>query len=281
MSELQHLQDLADLVATGGASEQEVAELERLLAEDPANRRFIHDSASAVALLGEELEPIAPPPNGLEQIRAAITASQQSQPSGEPSQPASEPRAAEIISLAERRRKRSLALSIVMAGAAAASTTLWLKERSDGQELQAEVAQVQHHAQKLRRELAEKIDSAGQAVQARFGPVTSPDVQLAQIRDAQGAKVNIFVDPSNRRWLVFAFELPQPAPDKDYQLWFVPQDGKPISAGLLEIGPDGILSATPQLPKTLGPVRPAISLEKKGGADQPTDIKLVGETIKI
>jgi len=98
------------------------------------------------------------------------------------------------------------------------------------------------------------------------------------VRGQAGGTVKVFVDPQQRRWLVLAFELP-PVPDKDYQLWFVPDGGAPISAGLLEPGPDGVLGATPVVPPGVGRVRPAVSLEPRGGSAAPTDVKLVGEPI--
>ena len=81
--------------------------------------------------------------------------------------------------------------------------------------------------------------------------------------------------------LWFAFELPA-VPDRDYQLWFVPQDGRPpVSAGILERDADGTLSAAPELPPNLGPVKAAISLEPVGGSPSPTldQIKMIGDLI--
>jgi len=284
MSSKDRIQELADLVASGAASPEETVELDRLLSSEPDAAAIYLQSAAAASLLAEELEPIAPPPAALERIRSQIRATSAPARSGSASQ-GDGAQVADVISLADRRRKRSMILSIVMAGAMAASTTLWIRERRVNRELAARAEQIERDAESnaaaLRKELAQELDDANREILTRFQPVSNPDVQLAQVRDATGAKVNIFVDPNNRRWLVFAFELPQPAPDKDYQLWFVPPEGKPISAGLLQVGPDGVLSASPDLPEGLGAVRPAISLEKKGGAEAPTDIKLVGETISI
>lgn len=281
------LEELAALEAAGAASPEDRARLLRLVTQYPDALDQARELADAAALLAEGLEPVPPPPAALSQIRATIQSQATAPPTSQHAAdeaPAPAPRetpGADIVSLAERRRKRSLALSVVMAGAAAATTALWLQERGQSEDLRAQVQEsasaYEEDNAALRRQVAEARDEA----QAKYQTVSAPGVKLAQVRDPKGAKVNIFVDPANRKWLVFAFELPQPAPDKDYQLWFVPPEGKPISAGILELGPDGVLTATPKVPAGLGEVRPAISLEKKGGAQQPTDIKLVGDTIKI
>jgi anti-sigma-K factor RskA len=62
-----------------------------------------------------------------------------------------------------------------------------------------------------------------------------------------------------------------PAPaNKSYQLWLVPMDGKPISAGLIEYSSGPIKPWTVKLPPGVAAKAFAITLEPEGGMPQPT-----------
>jgi anti-sigma-K factor RskA len=63
----------------------------------------------------------------------------------------------------------------------------------------------------------------------------------------------------------------EPAPaNKSYQLWLVPMDGKPISAGLIEYSNGPIKPWTVKLPPGVAAKAFAITLEPEGGMPQPT-----------
>ena len=195
----------------------------------------------------------------------------------------------DVISLAERRRQRATIVAVAGFAAAAAFALLWMRDRSTVTEIEdrlsLEVKHRQDDAAALRQEfvgeLADK-DRALSALEARYGTLRTANLKLATVSNKAGATAKIFIDPEKNRWLVLAFELPPAADDKDYQLWFVPTDGSaPISAGLLEVGPDGVLGASPTLPPDLGTIKAAISLEPKGGSKQPTmeQIQMIGDLI--
>jgi hypothetical protein len=62
-----------------------------------------------------------------------------------------------------------------------------------------------------------------------------------------------------------------PAPaNKSYQLWLVPKDGKPISAGVIEPSNGPINPWTMKLPPGVAAKAFAITLEPEGGMPQPT-----------
>ena len=62
-----------------------------------------------------------------------------------------------------------------------------------------------------------------------------------------------------------------PAPaNKSYQLWLVPMDGKPISAGLIEYSNGPMKPWTAKLPPGVAAKAFAITLEPEGGMPQPT-----------
>ena len=63
----------------------------------------------------------------------------------------------------------------------------------------------------------------------------------------------------------------EPAPaNKSYQLWLVPMDGKPISAGLIESSSGPINPWTVKVPPGVAAKAFAITLEPEGGMPQPT-----------
>jgi anti-sigma-K factor RskA len=101
---------------------------------------------------------------------------------------------------------------------------------------------------------------------------------MTTFRGPDAGVARVLAGAGGRRWLVIALDLPSVA-GHDYQLWFGPETGAPVSAGLLRPDLPGVLDAVTTVPATLGRVRPAISLEPSGGSPAPTDVKLVGETI--
>lgn len=235
----------AALAVLGLADSDDLALLAGAGPDGDAARRAMADTAAALAFT---LPPITPPP--FASIAARLPA-------------------ATVTPL--RRTALPWALTATTAIAAAALAILWLGARSDATTARTSAAIALAGARDAcRRDLA--------AYDTRLATITSPRLQLATVRGAAGGTAKVFIDPDQRRWLVLAFELP-PVPDKDYQLWFVPDGGAPISAGLLAPGPDGVLGATPAIPSGLGKVRPAISLEPRGGSRTPTEVKLVGDPI--
>ena len=71
-----------------------------------------------------------------------------------------------------------------------------------------------------------------------------------------------------------------PSPDdKSYQLWVVPMDGKPISAGVFNPATSDMAHWMSKVPEGIAPKMFAITLEPAGGMPQPTGpMVLVGGT---
>ena len=306
MSDLE-LEELIDAVACGAASEAEERQLEERLAAEPGLAAKLDAAVEAVSLLAYNLEPEPPPEAALGAIRAALALDDrrwaeagaeadavprlESRPPGELTAPASH-RERRPLPPGERagrgRRRRSLSpVAMVALAAAAAFALLFVRERGRAgvaENAAREALSAEQEGRAHRESLAFELAAARQTI-ADFGrrldPLRSPKLQLATLRGDAGATAKILMDPEERRWLVLAYELPPAGPDHDYQLWFVPPEGAPVSAGLLESGPEGLLGATPDVPAALGEVRAAISLEPKGGSPQPTleEIKLIGELL--
>lgn len=259
--ERERVEELAALVAAGAASEAEERELAALAARSAEAAAALAAHADVAAMLVEALEPIAPPPDAFARIQRRVVAERR---------PARPPRLG--------RRRAAMAVTLA---AAAALALLWWRERDRRLALEDDLAAARTELQgvageraTLRRELA--------ALRARYDVLRSPGLRLATVANDRGATMKIFVDQAQRRWLVLAFELPPLPADRDYQLWFLPEDGgAPVSGGLLELGPDGTLSAAPAIPPGLQPGKAAVSIEPRGGSASPTldQIQLIGELI--
>lgn len=65
-------------------------------------------------------------------------------------------------------------------------------------------------------------------------------------------------------------DLPIPPEGKQYQLWAI-KDGTPQSLGVFDISPDPIA-----VDYVSNPDAYAVSLEEKGGVDEPTDVRIIG-----
>jgi anti-sigma-K factor RskA len=88
----------------------------------------------------------------------------------------------------------------------------------------------------------------------------------------------VFYQPKNGL-LFMASHLPPLDPGKAYQLWCVPEEGSPASAGVF--APDAKGNATLMLHRVSVPMKPktfAVTIEPEGGAPEPTGPQvMVGE----
>jgi anti-sigma-K factor RskA len=80
-------------------------------------------------------------------------------------------------------------------------------------------------------------------------------------------KVVALWDPQRRTGALHA-KLPQPAPDKDYQLWIItPESKQPVDAGIVPAGTDYLTFTAAQPVNQVAAL--AISIEPKGGSPAP------------
>ena len=166
---------------------------------------------------------------------------------------------------------------------------LWLRERDHNSELREKLAiESQLREAQVARERTRNAQLTGELHKASrhvenlskwVDFVQTPQLSLATLSGDDGPTVKIFIDPEKRRWLVFAYELPSIPEDRDYQLWFISQQEGPVPAGVLQRRPDRTLEAEITIPADLFDIQQAaISIEKKGGAEEPTldQIKIIG-----
>jgi len=128
-----------------------------------------------------------------------------------------------------------------------------------------------------RAELAERATGDAQRAANRgqnaMAVLSSPDmarVDLAGQAVAPDARARAFW--SRNHGLVFtATNLPAPPPGSVYQVWVLPAEGAPISAGLISLDASGgtseVLATAPDIPPPAGV---AVSLEPEGGKPAPT-----------
>jgi anti-sigma-K factor RskA len=85
----------------------------------------------------------------------------------------------------------------------------------------------------------------------------------------------VFYHPQ-RGLLFYAANLPALPPGKTYQLWLVPTQGNPLSAGIFQADPHGNGEVVlPQLPPGVAAKAFAVTIEPAGGVPQPTGPKVL------
>jgi len=111
--------------------------------------------------------------------------------------------------------------------------------------------------------------------------LTGSDTQrvlLTQAADSSRPEARVYYHPS-RGMLFYATNLPVAPNDRVYQLWLVPSQGSPISAGVFQPNPKGeasiILPTLPTLPPGVTAKAFAVTLEPAGGVPQPTGPKIL------
>lgn len=241
----EHYESIAALDALGVASGGDVAALRLHLAACIPCRRARDEYARVTTMFALALEPIAPPPGVRHEIRSRIAV---------PSRrlniwgPASAATAASIM--------------VAFLGWRAL-TDYQNNQRALVSRLESENAELAQRADKLSSELA-ALASAGTRTIALSGQEVAP-----------AASAKVFLQPERRRALVFFYDLPQNGDDKSYQLWIIRADQpKPVSAGVFDVTRSGTASLSIEnLPVATEIKALAVTLEPRGGVDQPTNTK--------
>lgn len=107
-------------------------------------------------------------------------------------------------------------------------------------------------------------------------------VTMAGLDTSPDGYGKILWDPEGERALLQVGNLPQPAEDKDYQLWLIKDEQSPVSAGIFNFERPGTdlfyrIDALAEAPSDISNTF-AITLEPKGGVPQPTgEMYLVGQ----
>ncbi len=129
--------------------------------------------------------------------------------------------------------------------------------------------------QRLRHENA-LLSQRSEKLSAEIAALAAQDTRTIALTGqeiAPSASAKVFLEPSRRRALVFFHALPANPSDKSYQLWIIRADQpKPMSAGVFDVTGSGSASITIEnLPVSTEIKGLAVTLEPKGGVEQPTN----------
>lgn len=240
-----------DLYVLGVLSAEEKRAFEQHLKDCPECAGQLKHARQAVALIGLA-EPITPPPAGAkERLMARI------KPHEMPVPAAPAPnywRWATLAFAAATIVLLFFALSFVQ------------QNRSLNQQfvsLTAEVARQQH-----------EVERARAVLQVLTAPATL-QVTLTAANAHPLPQGHAFYNP-NKGLLFYASNLAPSAKGRTYQLWLVPQKGKPVSAGIFKPDSHGNASVIlPPLPKGMKAAAFAVTVEPAGGVPQPTGPKVL------
>ena len=134
--------------------------------------------------------------------------------------------------------------------------------RNENERLSRKLAQEQATLQQQQKQLDESRHA-----QALLESKDTVSVALAQQPGMPKGDVRVMYNSKMGRAMCDGWVEPAPA-NKSYQLWMVPMEGKPISAGMIEGGP--INPWMVKLPQGMAAKAFAVTLEPAGGMPQPT-----------
>ena len=229
----------------------------------------------AVDMLAFAPEPVAPPPEITHRILARASAAVQSRPHRAQTRRQSG-------RLSGVRSWWRLNMAPLAVGAAAAMLLLLtgvyvqrIQEQMTGLQerfsaLQSQYSALQEDNVQL-QEINETLRTRMLAQDAQFASFTNADalLPLNGTDDAPGAAA-IFARSGQQATLI-AVDLPSLDTEQTFQLWLIPEDGAPISAGLLAAQASTPASWTTDLPLVNGEFAfVGLSIEPMGGSDTPT-----------
>jgi anti-sigma-K factor RskA len=253
------LRELTGGYALGVLGEEERRALEAHLASCPACAQEVREFQHVTAALAYTVPQHDPPAALRDRVVRAVAA-------------ASAPGRAD-----ESARRSNRALPVWFAAAASLAAValglyaMTLRARIDDLEVRLQDANAR--ADSVQRELAVARASDDEA-RRRLAVLTAGDVRvftLAGQKTAPGASGRAFWSASHGQLVFMAASLPPLAPGRQYQLWVIPPNGSPVSAGMLERQSDGRVASTLADSSSVSQVGTvAVSEEPAGGVPSPT-----------
>ncbi|MEP7270841.1 MAG: anti-sigma factor [Acidobacteriota bacterium] len=186
---------------------------------------------------------------------------------------------AEVVPLRMTKRPAPPVLSYLLIAAsiilAIASTLLFRQNLSLGNEVDNLTRRLDAQTRQLlaeRRRVDEVVANATRMV------------SLSGDAGAPQASARLFWDTNREEWVIYFFNLPAAPSDKDYQLWYITDDQRKVSAKVFRNEKDeptekdgwnetdGRVELRLALPREIVPAlaATAVTLEPRGGSPQPT-----------
>jgi len=244
-----------DLYALGALRGEENAAIESHAASCQECAQKLAQARGRIALLALAVDPVQPSPGVKESLMRQLNASAEGH---ETWQRAEEPRRSFFSGgwLTAIWAPAALALALV-------TIFLWTQNNNLKSQLDSQLQQV-HDLQAQ----VDETKSLGEFYAAR----DTIGVKLAPSREARGATASVVYNARLGK-ILYNDTLNPPPPDKAYQLWLVPTDGNPISAGIMTTGTNTHVLAT--VPPGTQAKAFAVTLQPTGGSPQPTGPKLL------
>lgn len=247
----EHYESIAALDAIGAATPDEANSLVAHLPSCPDCRRARDEYGEAASLLSRDLDPVAPPPQLRDRIFAAVENDN-------------------IVDARDRFNSSRWWMA-----AAVVFLALW-----GWRELSVRVTREKIHSSEaeIRRLTGQNqiLSARNEKLSAEMASLASRDTRTIALTGQQvspSASAKVFLEPQQRRAVVFFYNLPANAADKSYQLWILRGDQpKPQSAGVFDVTQSGAASISIEnLPLATEIKGLAVTLEPKGGVAQPTN----------
>jgi len=261
----EEFESIAALDAIGAATAEERAMLTGHVASCESCRRARDEFAEAAALLAQELDPVAPPPEVRDHVIDIIREEESEEDN--------------VIDAGRR-----FINPWWLATAATLFLALWgwreMGIRVVREDVKSQIAQIRDlkAENKLLQEQKERLST-------EMSALASPDtraIALAGQQISPSASARVFLQPAGRRAIVFFQNLPANPRDKSYQLWIIRADQpNPQSAGVFDVSNTGSANIVIEnLPLATEMKALAVTLEPKGGVEQPTntDFYLMGNS---
>jgi anti-sigma-K factor RskA len=242
---------IAALDAIGAASADEADAFHAHLPSCPDCRRARDEYGEAASLLARDLDPVAPPPELRNRIFAAV----------------------ENGNVVDARDRFNA--SRWWMAAAVVFLALWgwreLSVRVTREKINSSEAEIRRLAGQN-----QLLAARNEKLSAEMASLASPGTRTIALTGQQvspSASAKVFLEPRQRRAVVFFYNLPANAADKSYQLWILRADQpKPQSAGVFDVTTSGAASISIEnLPLATEIKGLAVTLEQKGGVAEPTN----------
>jgi anti-sigma-K factor RskA len=241
-----------DLYALGVLEGQEKAAIESHVPTCPECAKKLAEARGRIALLAFSAPRLEPSPTAREQLMRQVRASAESPE----------------VQRAQRKPDRAGGFfgrwwaAAVLVPACILLLFVAGRLRNENERLSRDLAQEQATLQQRQKQL----DEARHA-QALLESKDTVSVALAQQPGMPKGDVRVMYNSKMGMAMCDGWVEPAPA-NKSYQLWLVPREGKPISAGMIEGGP--INPWMVKLPQGMAAKAFAVTLEPAGGMPQPT-----------